>query len=87
METHPSVFAQRIPGMGEPVGCHLCGRTESDTTEVTQQQQQHTSFQQNEFQIYYSYECYKINLTDKQSLSGGLGWPSNSTIKARKSYE
>ena len=35
METHPSVFAQRIPGMGEPVGCHLCGRTESDTTEVT----------------------------------------------------
>ena len=26
------------------VGCHLWGRTESDTTEVTQQQQQHFKF-------------------------------------------
>ena len=26
------------------VGCHLWGRTESDTTEVTQQQQQYYSF-------------------------------------------
>ena len=27
-------------GRGSLVGCHLWGRTESDTTEVTQQQQQ-----------------------------------------------
>ena len=39
MATHSSVLAWRIPGMGEPGGCHLWGRTESDTTEVTQQQQ------------------------------------------------
>ena len=34
MATHSSVLA-RIPGTGEPGGCHLWGRTESDTTEVT----------------------------------------------------
>ena len=41
MATHSSVLAWRIPGMGEPGGCHLWGHTELDTTEVTQQQQQH----------------------------------------------
>ena len=35
MATHSSVLAWRIPGMGEPGGCHLGGRTESNTTEVT----------------------------------------------------
>ena len=30
-------------GRGSLVGCRLWGRTESDTTEVTQQQQQHLS--------------------------------------------
>ena len=40
MATHSSVLAWRIPGMGSLLGCRLWGRTESDTTEVTQQQQQ-----------------------------------------------
>ena len=40
MATHSSVLAWRIPGMGEPGGLRLWGRTESDTTEATQQQQQ-----------------------------------------------
>ena len=40
MATHSSVLAWRIPGRGSLVGCHLWGRTESDTTEATQQQQQ-----------------------------------------------
>ena len=40
MATHSSVLAWRIPGTGEPGGCRLWGRTESDTTEATQQQQQ-----------------------------------------------
>ena len=35
MATHSSVLAWRIPGMGSLVGCHLWGRTESETTEVT----------------------------------------------------
>ena len=35
MATHSSVFAWRIPGMGDLVGCHLWGRTVLDTTEVT----------------------------------------------------
>ena len=42
MATHSSVLAWRIPGTGEPGGCRLWGRTESDTTEATwQQKQQH----------------------------------------------
>ena len=41
MATHSSVLAWRIPGTGEPGGCRLWGHTESDMTEVTQQQQQH----------------------------------------------
>ena len=32
MATHSSVLAWRIPGTGEPGGCRLWGRTESDTT-------------------------------------------------------
>ena len=35
MAAHSSVFALRIPGTGEPGGCRLWGRTESDTTEAT----------------------------------------------------
>ena len=35
MATHSSVLAWRIPGPGRLVGCHLWGRTESDTTEAT----------------------------------------------------
>ena len=34
-------------GRGSLVGCHLWGRTESDTTEVTQQQQQQHTFRNN----------------------------------------
>ena len=33
--TQSSVLAWRIPGMWVPGGCHLWGRTESDTTEAT----------------------------------------------------
>ena len=39
MATHSSVLAWRIPGKGSLVGCRLWGRTESDTTKATQQQQ------------------------------------------------
>ena len=39
MAAHSSVLAWRIPGMEEPGGLRLWGRTESDTTEATQQQQ------------------------------------------------
>ena len=43
MAAHSSVLAWRIPGTGSLVGCRLWGRTESDTTEATQQQQQQLS--------------------------------------------
>ena len=35
MATHFRVLAWRIPRTGSLVGCHLWGRTESDTTEAT----------------------------------------------------
>ena len=38
MATHSSALAWRIPGTGEPRGCRIWGRTDSDTTEATQQQ-------------------------------------------------
>ena len=44
MATHSSVLAWRIPGTGERGGCRLWGHTESDTTEVTQQQRIPTLF-------------------------------------------
>ena len=50
MATHSSVLAWRIPGTAEPVGCHLWGRTELDTTEVTWRQQQQQ--QQQPFAVY-----------------------------------
>ena len=40
MATHSSVLAWRIPGRQSLVGCRLWGRTESDMTEATSQQQQ-----------------------------------------------
>ena len=40
MATHSRVLAWRIQGRGSLVGCRLWGRTESDTTEATWQQQQ-----------------------------------------------
>ena len=38
--THSSVLAGESQGRGSLVGCRLWGHTESDTTEVTWQQQQ-----------------------------------------------
>ena len=35
MATHSSILAWRIPGTEDLVGCHLWGRTESDTTEAS----------------------------------------------------
>ena len=46
MATHSSVLAWRIPGTGSLVSCRLWGRTESDTTEATQQQLQHQMLRQ-----------------------------------------
>ena len=47
MATHSSVLAWRIPGTGVPGGYRLWGRTESDMTEATQQQQQQLAFIEN----------------------------------------
>ena len=41
MATHSSTLAWKIPWMEEPGGLQSMGSQESDTTEATQQQQQH----------------------------------------------
>ena len=51
MATHFSVLAWRIPGMGEPGGLLSTGRTESDTNEETQQQQQASHLGSPEFTV------------------------------------
>jgi len=52
-------------GRGSLVGCHLWGRTELDTTEATQQQEQHAYYQKNNFTIkelkYFYYLHYNSN--------------------------
>ena len=40
MATHSSILAWRIPGTEETGGLPFMGRTESDTTDATQQQKQ-----------------------------------------------
>ena len=45
MATHSSVLPGESQGRQSLVGCRLWGRTESDTTEVTQQQQQQRDVQ------------------------------------------
>ena len=40
MATHSSFLPGESQGWGSLMGCRLWGRTESDTTEATQQQQQ-----------------------------------------------
>ena len=42
LATHSSALPRESQGQGCLVGCHLWGRTESDTTGATYQQQQHT---------------------------------------------
>ena len=54
MAAHSSALAWRIPGTGSLVGCRLWGRTESDMTEVTQQQQQ----QQNSLFLFCFFVCF-----------------------------
>ena len=53
MATHSSVLVLRIPGTGRLVGCHLWGRTESDTTKATQQQQQHVLSMPSFWRVFY----------------------------------
>ena len=66
MATLCSVLAWRIPGTGGLVGCCLWGRTESDTTEVTwQQQQQYAGLPVESslfFSVNYISDCRYMNI-------------------------
>ena len=53
MATHSNTLAWRLQGKGSLVGCHLWGRTESDATEATWQQQ--VSF------IYFCFDFYDFS--------------------------
>ena len=58
----PVFLPAESQGRGSLVGCRLWGRTELDTTEATQQQQQQCS-------IVYMYRCFLIH----SSADGHLG--------------
>ena len=45
MATYSSILAGESQGRGSLLGCHLWGRTESDMTEATYQQQQQPNLQ------------------------------------------
>ena len=70
MATHSSVLAWRIPGTGSLVGCRLWGRTESDTTEATLQQQQHLSLCGSEVRLFS--ECYMVRRESYVVKSNGI---------------
>ena len=59
-------------GRGSLVGCHLWGRTESDTTEVTQQQQQ----QQQTTSMYGLVKCPVMHWCENSSSVAGTRTPS-----------
>ena len=52
MQPTPVFLPGESQGQGSLVGCRLWGRTESDTTEVTQQQQQQHCGMQAAFSVY-----------------------------------
>ena len=60
MATHSSVLAWRIPGTAEPGGLPSMGHTESDTTEVTQQQQQQDSYNSVNYLFNSNKSCEKV---------------------------
>ena len=77
METHSSVLAWRMPGTGSLVGCRLWGRTQSDTTEATQQQQQHV-YNRHRYVVVQSLSCVQLFCHPMDhSLPGSLslGYP------------
>ena len=77
MATHSSVLAWRIPGTGSLVGCHLWGHTESDTAEVTQQQQQHavqSNISANTMLFWHKMHNVCPNGFSKDKLKNGYFW-------------
>ena len=76
MATHSSVLAWRIPGTGSLVGCHLWGRTESDTTEATQQRRKLKPRERNVSSMAVS--SYLLSLSSVfLCLQGTHFWPSS----------
>ena len=55
LEKEMATLPGESQGQGSLVGCRLWGRTESDTTEATQQQQQHFQFYKRENNISLSF--------------------------------
>ena len=78
MATHSSVLAWRIPGWWGLVGCCLWGRTESDMTEATQQQQQQSKVWKPDFFLSgpSSSSCQLCDLRKLFSLSRPQFFPS-----------
>ena len=71
MATHPVFLPGEFQGWGSLVGCRLWGRTESDTTETTLQQQQQ-DFIMNDFNeavdVFQEFPCFLYDSTNVGNL-------------------
>ena len=76
MATHSSVLAWRIPGTGSLVGCRLWGRTELDTTEVTQHSIAFYCTRSQLWHAGYLVEACGIQFPDKGQNPSPLHWES-----------
>ena len=63
MATHSSFLPGESQGWGILVGCHLWGRTESDTTEATYEQQQYALVGDS-----YIYLCKKHSYIENEEM-------------------
>ena len=84
MATHSSVLAWRTPGTESLVGCRLWGRTESDTTEATQQQ--HRLYGKGKGDLLEKDLCQHATRLPGLILSGPCGRPLSTHASAGDSH-
>ena len=84
MAPHSSVLAWRIPGTESLVGCRLWGRTESDTTEATQQQ--HRLYGKGKGDLLEKDLCQHATRLPGLLLSGPCGRPLSTHASAGDSH-
>ena len=86
MATDSSTLAWRIPGTAEPGGLPSMGRTWSDMTQVTQQQQQHpTKYLSDDIYKTISFTNHNYLFHEPHSRSGGAAVRRYPSSKVRSS--
>ena len=72
-------------GCGSPVGCHLWGRTESDTTEATWQQQQHVHWGYTVCSYYYTgLKCVNLSIHMRTIWGGCCNFSQGERLRSER---